>query len=91
MNFSFRDTIWAFPCPSPPYFLLKHGIHDFVLDVAHSTKASSLSFLNSRPNLPIAVSIGFVHFPICALKSPSYSGLGGGLGLRSTKIKQIIL
>ena len=30
-NFGLRFTVWAFPRPSPPYFLLKHGIHDFVL------------------------------------------------------------
>ena len=39
-----------------------------VLDDAHSTEVSPLSFLNS--NLPVDVSIGFVLFPVCALKSP---------------------
>ena len=41
----------------------------YFLDVAHSTKVSLLSFLNSSPNLPVAVSIGFVLLPICILKS----------------------
>ena len=27
--FGLRYTILAFPCPSPPCFLLKYGIHDF--------------------------------------------------------------
>ena len=31
----------------------------YFLDVAHSTKVSPLSFLNSSPSLPVAVSMGF--------------------------------
>ena len=26
VNFGLRYTVWAFPCPSPPCFLLEHGI-----------------------------------------------------------------
>ena len=54
-----------------PAFSMKHGIHDFYLldAAAHSTEVSPLSFLIASPNLPIAVSIGFVLFPICVLKS----------------------
>ena len=50
-------------------------------DVAHSTKVSPLSFINSSPNLPVAVYIGFVCFPICALKYPItiYATLGSVL------------
>ena len=36
----------------------------YFLGVAHSTKMSPLSFLNSSANLPVAVSVGFVLFPI---------------------------
>ena len=36
----------------------------YFLDAVLSTKVSPLSFLNSSPNLPIAVSIGLVLFPI---------------------------
>ena len=36
----------------------------FCLDVAHSTKVSPLSFINPGPNLPVALSIRFVLFPI---------------------------
>ena len=30
LNFSLRYSVWAFLHPSPPCFLLKHYIHDFV-------------------------------------------------------------
>ena len=35
----------------------------YFLDVAQSNKVSLLSFLNSSPNLPVGVSIGFGIFP----------------------------
>ena len=42
----------------------------YFLDVAYSTKMSPLAFLNSSLNVPVAVSVGFVLFPIYATKSP---------------------
>ena len=31
VNVGLRYSVWAFPCPSPPCFLLEDGINDFVL------------------------------------------------------------
>ena len=42
----------------------------YFFDIAHSAKVSLISFLNSNLNLPVAVSIGFLLFLICALKPP---------------------
>ena len=53
--------------PLPAFFWNMAFMILYFLDVAHSTQVSPLSFLNSRPNVPVAVSTMFVLFPIYSL------------------------
>ena len=56
------------------YFLLTDTLgHGNIIMTTPNSGSSGLrgsQFLNSNPNLPVAVSTGFGILPICALKSP---------------------
>ena len=71
VNFGLRYTVLGFYV-SISSLLLSETWYSCFFYVAHSTKVSPLSFLNSSPNLPITVSIRFIIFPICVFKSHHY-------------------